>query len=102
MADRYYVVTFDLEDSQGREAEYELVRRDLKLMVGPMNYHRPLKRCCIIRTNKDAQTIRNTMTQKLGDKCNILIARLRHGFAFRIRDPELRVRTSILMRSIRE
>jgi hypothetical protein len=100
MAERYYLVTFDLENSAGREADYERVRNDLKQLVGPMNYHKPLKQCCIVKTDKNAATIRNAMTQRLGQQCNILVARLRFGFAFRIRDRHTHAETSALLRRI--
>jgi hypothetical protein len=96
----YYVATFDLEQSKGREAEYGKVRQALECLVGSKNYYRPVKQCCIVRTNLNADTLRDSMTQTLGPRCNILIARLRFGFAFRIRNPETKRETGMWMRGI--
>lgn len=100
MADRYYIVTFDLENSQGREAEYSRVRRRLEALVGPTNYYRPLMQCCIVRTHLYAAQIRDSMKQTLGSNCNILVTRLRHGYAHHIRNSSTRLRTDNMLRNI--
>jgi hypothetical protein len=98
--DRYYIVTFDLEESKGQELEYNKIRQRLEGLVGKENYFRPVKQCCIVKTPLSARHIRNSMLQTLGPKCNILVVRLRFGYAFRIKDVQERQRTNRLMNAI--
>jgi tRNA U38,U39,U40 pseudouridine synthase TruA len=100
MSLRYYMVTFDLPNSAGRTNEYMKVRRDLQLLVGNTNYHAFTKQACIVQTSKDARAIRDRMVQKLGGNCNILVVRLRKGFAFKLLDPVARVQANGVLRSI--
>lgn len=82
---RYYMVTFDLVGAKGREAEYEQARKALQFMVGPQNYIRIVKQCCFVRTDRhNAARLRDSLQQMLGSKSNILVVRLRHGYAFRL------------------
>lgn len=90
MTNRFYMVTFDLEDSKNRTNEYKAAEEALKFRFGPDNYWKILKQCCIVRTNRDAREIRDTLIQRLGQKCNILVIRLRRGYAFKIKDREKR------------
>ncbi len=107
MAGRFYMVTFDLEHSASRTAEYAQVRADLKLMVGPANYHGFTKQACIVKTSQNAAAIRDRMAQKLGGDCNILVVRLAHGFAFRFsvtkrkEEPSINAQAAAVLRSIR-
>lgn len=79
MANRFYMVTFDLENSANRTNEYAMVRADLMAMVGASNYHGFTKQACIVQTSNAAGAIRDRMVQKLGGDCNILIVRLQRG-----------------------
>ncbi len=100
MSLRFYMVTFDLENSANRTDEYTKVRNDLKLMVGTANYHGFTKQACIVQTSKDVRAIRDRMAQKLGGNCNILVVRLRKGFAFKLLDPIARAQANGVLRSI--
>ena len=100
MSLRFYMVTFDLENSANRRNEYTKVRNDLKLMVGNANYHGFTKQACVVHTSKDARAIRDRMAQKLGGNCNILVVRLRKGFAFKLLDPAARAQANVVLRSI--
>lgn len=100
MASRFYMVTFDLENAANRTAEYAQVRADLKLMVGAANYHSFTKQACIVQTSYDAAAIRDRMAQKLGGNCNILVVRLRHGYAFKLKDPKVKEQAAAVLRSI--
>lgn len=86
MTGRFYMVTFDLIGSKGRENDYAKARGALRFLVGEGNYWDLVKQCAIVRTNKDARVIMNSLTQSLGLECNILVVRLRRGYAFRLRD----------------
>jgi len=86
MSDRFYLVTFDLRNSKGREAEYRQADESLKFRFGRDNFWKIVKQCRIIRTGQDAREIRSTLSQVLGSNCNILVVRLRRGYAFRIVD----------------
>ena len=100
MADRYYLVTFDLQNSKGREAEYAKARGALQFLVGSSNYYGLLKQCSIVRTSLMASRLQQTLMQILGQNCNILIVRLRYGYSFRIRDPQIRQRAKELLNNI--
>lgn len=100
MTNRFYMVTFDLENSANRTNEYAKVRADLKLMVGAARYHSFTKQACIVQTSNNAAAIRNRMAQKLGGNCNILVVRLRHGYAFKLRDSRIKAQASEVLRSI--
>ncbi len=100
MSNRFYMVTFDLENSANRTNEYQKVRADLRAMVGPAHYHGFTKQACIIQTSSNARAIRDRMAQKLGGDCNILVVRLCHGYAFKLLDPTVRVQAAAVLRSI--
>ncbi len=106
MANRFYMVTFDLEHSATRTAEYAQVRADLKFMVGPANYHGFTKQACIVQTSQNAAAIRDRMAQKLGGDCNILVVRLAHGYAFKFSatklkaEPSMKAQAAAVLRSI--
>lgn len=87
---RYYLTTFDLENSKGREAEYAKVRRRLEFLVGKQNYLRIVKQCCIVQTSLNAAALRNSIRQVTGSQSNILVVRLRHGYSTAINDPSIR------------
>jgi hypothetical protein len=90
MALEYYLVTFDLIQSKGRESEYDTVRRRLRFLVGQQNYCRVVKQCCLIRTELDAKTIRQSIEQTIGPQSNTLIVPLRRGYSLRIKDAATR------------
>lgn len=102
MPDRFYLATFDLVNSRGREAEYARARAALEFLVGSANYHRPVKQCCIIGTDKsiNAGRIKDTLRQTLGSNSNILVVRLRHGYATALIQPANRARTRTVLGSI--
>lgn len=83
---KYYMVTFDLLNSAGRTNDYKAAEDAIRFLVGPGNYWKFVKQCAIVRTNRDARDIRNTLGQRLGSNCNILIVRLRRGYAFKLKD----------------
>jgi hypothetical protein len=91
MTERFYMVKFDLKNSKGREAEYYRADAALKFRFGPSNYWKIVKQCRIVRTDRDASAIRNSLTQTLGGNCNILVVRLRHGHAYTLVDPAARL-----------
>jgi hypothetical protein len=94
------MVTFDLEHSANRTAEYAQVRADLKVMVGAANYHHFTKQACIVQTSNNAAAIRDRMAQKLGGDCNILVVRLCHGYAFKLKDHKVKAQAAAMLRSI--
>jgi|GEM_PF-6172721 len=49
---KYYLVTFDLEDSQNRQNEYTLAEDTLRFRFGSRNYWKIVKQCAILRTNQ--------------------------------------------------
>lgn len=87
MTGRYYMVTFDITPSKGRNNDYKMVNDSLMMQFGMSNYWSIVKQCCIIRTARDARSIRDSISQKLGSDCNILVVRLRRGYAFKLIDP---------------
>jgi hypothetical protein len=91
MTGRFYLVTFDLENSRGREAEYTLADTALRFRFGAKNFWKIVKQCRIVRTNQDARQIRASLQQTLGGNCNILIVRLRRGYAFTLTTPAARI-----------
>lgn len=99
MADRYYLATFDLVNSEGRQAEYAKARAALEFLVGGQNYYRPVKQCCILKSDGsvNAARIKKTLTQNLGSDCNVLVVRLRHGHAIHLLDRENRIETEALL-----
>jgi hypothetical protein len=97
---RYYLVTFDLKNSKGREAEYKRADDALVLRYGPQNYWRIVKQCRIIRTSQDARHIRDSLHQRLGGNCNILVVRLRRGYAFTLMDPQDRAKARDCLQNI--
>lgn len=85
MAIRHYLVTFDLVGSKGRESEYGAARRALEFLVGSQNYFRIVMQCCLVRTDKYyAAALKNSLSQRLGSQSNILVVRLRHGYAMKL------------------
>jgi hypothetical protein len=100
MAVEYYLVTFDLINSKGRANEYETVRRRLRFLVGPQNYCRVVKQCCLIRTKLGPTTVRQSIEQTIGSQSNTLIVPLRYGYSMRIKDPVTRVQARDFLRSI--
>jgi hypothetical protein len=92
MTGRFYMVTFDLENSKGRTNDYPKARQALQFLVGDGNYWDLVKQCAIVRTNNDARAIMNTLTQQLGPDCNVLVVRLRRGYAFKLRDVDKRAK----------
>lgn len=91
MTGRFYIVTFDLQNSKGREAEYPRADAALRLRFGSQNFWKIVKQCRIVRTNEDARQIRATLQQVLGGNCNILVVRLRRGYAFKLTTPAARI-----------
>lgn len=87
---RYYIATFDLIGSRGREHQYKLADKALRFRFGEANYWKIVKQCAIIRTKDRAKDIRDVLSQQLGQKTNILVLRLRHGHAFSLQDPDSR------------
>ena len=83
----FYMVTFDIIGSKGKEALYEKVRRALQTQVGDGNYYRLLKQCVLIETLTDRREVGKMTKSILGDSCNILIVRLQSGQAYRIVSP---------------
>lgn len=90
MAKRFYMATFDLLNSHGREQEYKLAENTLRFRFGAENYWKPLKQFCVIRTDRGAAAIRDALKQRLGSDCNILVVELAKGYAFKIIDPRKR------------
>jgi hypothetical protein len=85
MAFRYYLVTFDLVNSKGRESEYAVARRALEFLVGKTHYFRIVMQCSLIRTDRhNALALKNSLSQRLGAQSNILVVRLRHGYALKL------------------
>jgi hypothetical protein len=100
MADRFYLVTFDIKNSKGREAEYSQVRGALLTLVGRSNYLRSIKQCCLVRTPLPASALRNSVKQILGYNCNILVVRLAFGYGIDIKDAATRLDTLKFLNSI--
>lgn len=99
---QYYLATFDLVNSKWRQDEYAKARAALKFLVGGQNYYRPLKQCCILKSDGsvDAARIKGTLTQTLGSDCNVLVVRLRRDHAIHILDRENRIETEALLRKL--
>jgi hypothetical protein len=91
MTDRFYLVTFDLQNSKGREAEYTRADTALRFRFGAQNFWKIVKQCRIVRTNQNARQIQATLQQTLGGNCNILIVRLRRGYAFTLTTATARI-----------
>ena len=100
MPDRFYLVTFDLKESHTRQAEYLKVRSRVRNLVGRENFCQIVKQCCMVRTSLDAASIRNSMKQVIGERCNILVVRLRKGYAFKLLDPAMQRRAREFLGSI--
>jgi hypothetical protein len=100
MAVEYYLVTFDLINSKGRESEYATVKNRLRLLVGPQNFCRVVKQCCLIRTKLDAKTIRQSVEQTIGSQSNTLILPVRRGYSLRVKDPATRNAAIDFLKSI--
>lgn len=88
MTARFYMVTFDLRNSKGRENEYVKADNALKFRFGPQNYWKIVKQIRIVKTGQDARQIRDMLHQTLGGNCNILIVRLRRGYAYTLINPK--------------
>lgn len=84
MADRFYLASFDLLQSQGRQNDYKAAEETLKFRFGANNYWKPLKQFCVIRTDQGAAAIRDALSQRLGGNCNILVVGLKKGYAYKI------------------
>jgi len=97
---RYYMVTFDIIGSRGREGDYRKVEEALKFRFGAGNYWKLVKQCAVVRTFHTASDIRGTLAQQLGRNCNILVVRLRHGYAVSIRDSAKRAEAIDCLRRI--
>ena len=91
MTSRFYMVAFDLKNSKGRESEYARADAALQFRVGAKNCWRIVKQCRIVRTDQDASSIRNMINQSLGGNCNILVVRLKRGYAFTLMNPDDRI-----------
>lgn len=100
MVDRFYLVTFDIVNSKGREAEYNKVRQALMTLVGTSQYVRAVKQCCLVRTPLPASALRNSVQQILGFQCNILVVRLAFGYGVDIKDSQTRLDTLRFLNSI--
>lgn len=94
------MVTFDLQNSKGRSGEYLNAESSLRFRFGPDNYWKIVKQCAIIRTDEGAASIRDTLSQKLGAECNILVVKLARGYAFKIRDPLQREKAKECLRKV--
>jgi hypothetical protein len=103
MTDRWYLATFDIEGAKGREGDYKKTADALKSRFGPTNFFQFVKQCCVIRISKDgddAASIRDTIHQRLGGSCNIVVLKLGPGFAFKLRDSTKRKVAKRALRSI--
>jgi hypothetical protein len=100
MSERFYMVSFDLENSKYRTNEYTKIRRYLENLVGSRNYHRLTKQCCILKTDQRSAAIRDGIKQRLGSNCNILVVRLQYGYAFHLPDPVVRAEAIDVLTSI--
>ena len=89
---RYYLITFDLTPSYNRQSDYDGIRAAIKSFVGIRNYFEPLKQCCMVRTRVNAMALRQHVAA-LVRPGNVLVLRLRHGYATDIIDPVLRKKT---------
>lgn len=54
MAVRFYMVTFDLMNSATRTADYRAAERALNFALAPQNFWKPMKQCCVVRTDRTA------------------------------------------------
>lgn len=95
--ERTYLVTFDLENSKNRTNDYKRAEAALHFRFGANKCWKLVKQCYIVRTNMTAVDIRLTLTQRLGASCNILVVRLRKGYAFKINDPAKRQQAHICL-----
>jgi hypothetical protein len=86
MVARFFMVTFDLKNSKGREAEYQRADSGLKFRFGPTNFWKVVKQCRIVRTDLAAVDVRDALKQYLGGNCNILVVRLARGYAYSLLD----------------
>lgn len=99
--DRYYLVTFDLIGSKGREGDYARAHAAITLLVGGgKNYYRIVKQCCMVRTRHNAARLRDSLKQTLGGSCNILVVRLRGGYAYSIKSPLTRAKATEILAEI--
>jgi hypothetical protein len=85
------MITFDLKNSNGRQAQYKKADAHLVFVYGKQNFWKIMKQVKIIRTNHDPRQIRDSLHQNLMGNCNILVVRIRKGYAFKIIDPALRL-----------
>lgn len=85
--DNFYMVTFDLQNSRGRSNEYSAAEAHLRNRFGAENYWKIVKQCAVIRTADHSRAIRDTLSQRLGSDCNILVVKIARGYALKIRDP---------------
>ena len=98
---RDYLITFDLSDSANRRDEYRTIRNAIRDFVGPCNYFKSLKQCCLVRTNENNAIILGQLVGNLVDPGNVLVLRLRYGYATDIVDPVMRQKTRDWLRKIR-
>lgn len=84
MADRYYLVTFDLIGSRGREYQYKLVEDRLKSISINEEYHKLVKQCAIICTDRAREEIYETVRQAVGGKASVLVIRVAWGSIIRM------------------
>ena len=83
----FYMVTFDIINSRGKESLYHAVEKALKDELGDEHYYRVVKQCVLVETLADKREIGKIIKGILGNECNILIVRLQPGQAYRIVDP---------------
>lgn len=77
MALRFYLVTFDLKDSYGRNAHYAAADAALKFRYGEENFWKVIKQCRIIRTSDTAGSIKDMLNQAVGGNCDIVILQIK-------------------------
>jgi hypothetical protein len=84
---QYYMVTFDLSGSDGRQATYARFRTRLGALIGIDNVVRGIKQVYFIRSDYLPKDIRSEMERVLEAQDSIIVTRLQPGESFRLCAP---------------
>lgn len=84
---QYFMVTFDLSGSAGRQAVYARFRARLGALVGAENVVRAIKQVYFVKADFSSRDIREEMQRVLERQDSIIITRLQPGESFRLKVP---------------
>ena|ERR1700693_2643231 len=99
---RYYLVTFDLKRSAGRQALYTRFKRRLEKILGRANVGSIIKQCYFVKSTLKSSYIRAEMQTILAPQDSILIARLQPGYSYSLKKPGSGRRAKQYFKALRE